>query len=56
MTRAGLQHLPSPSYRTLRLQGGYSEVWHAVHKGTGETRALKVVALDDPELLPGDVS
>ncbi|PNW88566.1 hypothetical protein CHLRE_01g034900v5 [Chlamydomonas reinhardtii] len=37
-------------------RGGYSEVWHAVHKGTGETRALKVVALDDPELLPGDLA
>ncbi|KAG2444812.1 hypothetical protein HXX76_001554 [Chlamydomonas incerta] len=37
-------------------RGGYSEVWHAVHKATGEARALKVVALDDPELLPGDLA
>ncbi|KAG2448619.1 hypothetical protein HYH02_006508 [Chlamydomonas schloesseri] len=36
-------------------RGGYSEVWHAVHKSGGETRALKVVALDDPQLLPGDL-
>ena len=49
---------PIPGYQMLRAlgRGTYGTVYLAIHEATGETRAIKYGALDDPESLDREMT